>query len=507
MRKECCGMKVLGRAAAAAAAALLLVSGCGAPGEAVPEQAGQELSAQETVQVLTEVHLPYSEKDSLNPYTCTTMQNHYLCQLLFDTLVRIDSLGTARNSLAQEVVQKQERWVVKLRADACFSDGTRVTAEDIRYSCTLAQGSAFYAPQLAQLAEVQTPDEQTVVFLLREPDVFFDRSLCFPVVKGGTGEQSLPGGGGRYRLSSDPAELVQNPFYHTGGGGITRIFLHEAESSEDQSYGMMENTIDFMYFDPSEELNLGLGSAYRQVQLSNLVFLGVNSQGWGFQAPLRTVLSGLINRENIARKAYLGFAAASGGLIRPSFGDSTASSALSGVSREKVEARLDAMGYGQRDSEGWRIIAGRRFTLRLLVNSENSARVSAAEQVAADIEAAGIQVMLEKVGFETYRERIAAGEYDLYIGETQVSANLDLSALLSPNAVFGPGCAQDAQLLEAYRQMKAGEISLDDFDAAFQASMPVIPLLYRRGAVCFSRDFSANILATERDIFYNIEEW
>ena len=133
--------------------------------------------------------------------------------------------------------------------------------------------------------------------------------------------------------------------------------------------------------------------------------------------------------------------------------------------------------------------------------------LAGAEQVAADIEAAGIQVMLEKVGFETYRERIAAGEYDLYIGETQVSANLDLSALLSPNAVFGPGCAQDAQLLEAYRQMKAGEISLDDFDAAFQASMPVIPLLYRRGAVCFSRDFSANILATERDIFYNIEEW
>ena len=55
--------------------------------------------------------------------------------------------------------------------------------------------------------------------------------------------------------------------------------------------------------------------------------------------------------------------------------------------------------------------------------------------------------------------------------------------------------------------MKSGQAGLEALDAALSQVMPVIPLVYRRGIVCYGEDFSANIVATEQDIFYNIGDW
>ena len=60
---------------------------------------------------------------------------------------------------------------------------------------------------------------------------------------------------------------------------------------------------------------------------------------------------------------------------------------------------------------------------------------------------------------------------------------------------------------ELARRVKAGEEELSALDSAFRRSVPVIPLVYRRGIVALSPDFSANIVATEQDIFYNIGDW
>ena len=114
---------------------------------------------------------------------------------------------------------------------------------------------------------------------------------------------------------------------------------------------------------------------------------------------------------------------------------------------------------------------------------------------------------MESLPFAQYSQRIAAGDYDFYLGELRVPPNLDLSSLIAPHPAIGPGCARDEELLDLYRRVKAGEEELSALDSAFRRSVPVIPLVYRRGIVALSPDFSANIVATEQDIFYNIGDW
>lgn len=461
--------------------------------------------SEETAVSPGEVKFPYDPGDSLNPYTCTTLHNYYLSGLIFDSLVVLNPTYQADLRLAQELVREENTWVARLRPDAVFSDGSSVTAADVLYSYQLATTNGRYQAALSQVSEVSAPDDGTVVFTLVRPDVFFDRSLVFPIVKLNTGELPVPMGGGRYILNSTGHSLNVNHRYYGEVENVGTIQLVESSDTETQSYGVMSKDIDLMYSDLQSELTLGLGTGHRQVQLSNLLFLGVNSSRSFLSNPqVRVALSSLLNRDDINRKTQMGFASTSDSLIRPAYGGSGASPQTAG----EAAALLDSLGYGTRDVEGYRTtVGGQRLTLRILVNSENKNRVAAAELIAASLEQAGIKAYVDKVAFETYQNRIRSRDYDLYLGELRIPYNLDILNLISYNEEVGSGIATNPELVELYHKVKAGEEPVSALDTLCQQEMPVIPILYRRGIVCFSRDFSANIVATEQDIFYNIESW
>lgn len=454
------------------------------------------------------IRIPYDPTDSLDPFTCTTLQNYYAAGLLYDTLVALDGMGSPQNRLAQEVNVQEGRCIVRLRTDAYFSDGSAVTAQDVAYSATVAKECPRFAAQLSGVVDVLTPDRYTAVFTLSAPDQYFGRSLAFPIVKEGTEgleEGVLPTGGGRFLLGSDGVTLTRNSRYHTPVANLRTVHLVDAGGLPAQSSAIQEGTLDLMYSELRGAVDLSSGNASRQVMLSSLVFLGLNSQRHGFSADLRTSFSVLIDREALARRAYLGFAAAAWSPIKQSF--DTAAGGEEEPEPDTQDAQLDAMGYDQRDEEGWRTIGGKRFTLSLLVNAGSTQREAAAGIIADAFEAAGIELTVERVSFEEYTRRIAEGNYDLYLGELRVPPNLDLSTLIAPHPAVGPGCVRDEELLAVYKKVKAGQEDLSALDSAFRRSMPVIPLVYRRGMVAFSRDFSANIVATEQDIFYNIGDW
>lgn len=496
----------------AALAVLALLCGCTAaavPASSLPPEdpaPSVPAPAAQTAAPLRTIRIPYDPEDSLNPFTCVSLQNYYAAGLLYDTLVALDVVGSPQNRLAQEITLDGSSCIVKLRTDARFSDGSPVTAADVAYSALFAKECPRFAAQLAGLAEVQHPDSYTLVFSLLEPDRFFDRSLTFPIVKEETGEEPLPTGSGRFLPGSgEETVLLRNDRYYDPVEHIRTVRLVDAGPLLRQGEAVAEGELDLMYTDLRGTVDLSLGLGRRQVMLSNLVYLGVNSQRLRLPAELRAAFSGLLDRESIARRAYHGFAAAAVSPIKQSYSPN-----LAGEDAPTLEAQeelLEALGYGERDEEGWRTYQGRRFSLRLLVNAGSPDRLSVAAIVREGFEAAGFRLELETVPFEEYALRIAEGNYELYLGEMKLPGNLDLLSLIAPHESVGPGCVRDEELLELYRQAKAGEAELSALDAALRRVMPVIPLVYRRGLVVFSADFSANIVATEQDIFYNIGEW
>lgn len=454
--------------------------------------------------MLTEVRIPWAPEDSLNPFTCSSLQNYYAAGLLYDTLVALDMVGAPQNRLAQEVTFDGSLCIVKLRTDGRFWDGSPVTSQDVVYSALTAREASRFSAGFAGVLEITAPDNYTVVFSLSAPDRYFDRCLTFPIVKAETAADPLPVGSGRFLPRESGDSFLPHGQYYEPITNLRSVRLVDAGTLLDQGMAVAEGKIDLMYTDLRGAADLSLGLSCRQVVLSNLLYLGVNSQRLGLTAEFRTAFSSLLDREAVIRRAYRGYAAAAESPIKQSFSSTTAAADAPPLPDEELFASL---GLGERDSEGWRLYRNRPFTLRLLVNQDNPDRVSAAAIVRESFQAAGIRITLETLPFAEYSLRIAEGNYDLYLGEVRVPGNLDLLSLISPHPALGPGCAQDEELLEIYRQVKAGEEELSALDAALRRSMPVIPLAYRRGIAALSPDFSANMVATEQDIFYNIGEW
>lgn len=463
--------------------------------------------------VIDTVRVPWQSDDTLNPYTCQTLQNFYLGGLLYDSLVALDESYTPQKRLAQEIVcEDGKRYEIHIRGDALFWDGTTVTAADVAASLELARNTPRFAAALKNIASVEIPTDSTVIINLATPDVLFDRSLTFAVFKAGSGSVedplALPIGGGRYRISDNGQSLVANSSYYEPVKRVKTVELVAVQSLEDQSYGILDGTIDLMYSDMRGDLNLGLGTSYRQIPMNNLVYLSVNAKKTLLDTSFRRAISDIVNRDDIVRKAYLGFGAATASVFNPAYGNVSLESApLEDIQLEEVARRLDEMGFVQRDAAGYRMANGTRIHLTILVNKENSDRESAAQLIAAALTQAGIEAVVDKVSYEEFKRRIAEEQYDLYIGEMKIPYNSDILGIISTDTALNPGVVEDAQVSAAYGSAKAGEMSLGALDTLLRQKMPVIPLLFRRGILCFSRDFSVNMVATEQDIFYNIVDW
>ena len=71
--------------------------------------------------------------------------------------------------------------------------------------------------------------------------------------------------------------------------------------------------------------------------------------------------------------------------------------------------------------------------LQLLVNSDDTLRLQVAREIAASLTALGLPTVTAEVGSQEFANRVEIGNYDLYLGCTRLSANMDLSTFFAPN--------------------------------------------------------------------------
>ena len=499
------------RVLAAMLAAALLLAGCAGNannGSSLPEfqessQAAEDSAAPGVLKAA------YDESDALNPYTTKSLQNYVLCSLLYDPLVKLDPSYQTQNYLAQGIEKNGLEYTVQLRPNIKFWDGSALTAADVAYSLSLAMQSGYYAAGLSHVESVtEDPDDPLVLHLvLSREDAFFENSLTFPVIQNGGGDRSRPVGSGRFRPGAGSHTLVPNPGHWEQVENFSSIELVEVADIDALSYSIKIGTIDYMFSDLRGSWNKSLGNGYSSVQLSNLVYLGANNgRGLMVNAELRSLLSDAIDREALGDKVYMGFATPARLPFNP------AASAVPYLTPSPGKGspgeRLDALGYAGRDENGYRTDTyGRRMTLSILVNSENSYRMELARVIAQTCEALGIQVTLDERPFSEYQQVLLDGGYDLYIAEVKLPYNMDMQSIIGNATLASSGIYVGEELRSALETCLATGEGFETAAELFEGQTPFIPLFYRRGIVAYALNFSSNIVATEQDIFYNIHQW
>lgn len=102
-----------------------------------------------------------------------------MTRVFFSTLFKRDKQLGMENDLATEYEVSPDRltWTVKIRDDAKFSDGEKLSAEDVVYTYEKAKNSGS-SIDLTSLNSIKAVDEYTVEFKLKEPQSTFIEKMA-----------------------------------------------------------------------------------------------------------------------------------------------------------------------------------------------------------------------------------------------------------------------------------------------------------------------------------------
>ena len=114
----------------------------------------------------------------------------------------------------------------------------------------------------------------------------------------------------------------------------------------------------------------------------------------------------------------------------------------------------------------------------------------------------GLAVELRQLPFEDYTAALAAGEFDLYLGETAFTADFDLAPLLSSTGAlnYGGWWAEGAAPEEK-------PVHAEAFFTLFSEQAPIVPIAFKNGSVLTQWGRLSGLSPVRSNVFYQMENW
>ncbi len=369
----------------------------------------------------------------INPLFASTNEvDQDLSRLVFSGLVRLGPTGEVQPDLAAlpEVSSDGRSYTFRLRKGLRWHDGTPLTSADVAFTVRTVTDPDFKGdPQLAEPwlgVEVETPDDLTVVFRLKQPYApFVARHATLGILPqhllGTLSAAALyeapfnaaPVGSGPYRLESldsREAKLSANADYHLGKPSIgsfrIRFYtdypaaLRALQQHDVQGVMFRDGLSDAQLADLKKTGGIRIDHPQRGAYL--VLYLN-NDQAAFFQDErVRRAFSLALDRKAIVDAVYFGLAVPSSSPVAP--GTWAYAAQYDNVEARPEEARklLDDAGWKIAPGSGILVREGAEF--RLTIRTDNDPiRVAIANEIARQLEPLGIRAAVASTTFSVLR--------------------------------------------------------------------------------------------------------
>lgn len=449
----------------------------------------------------------YSKSGGFNPYLLNDTLVLQASDLISEKLVEITPEMGLDYRLASSIMVNGLSVVIQLQENILFADGTPILPQDVVASINAARNSLTYGGSLAHITDVQASGNQVVLTLSR-PDSLFAYLCTLPILKESEIASIQPTPSGRYMYNADQT-LIPNPqSAFLQPQAPKTIQLIDVDNFDALVSGLSVGSID-LYATTKESITTSMyTSRSTSYNMNHLVFLGVNS-GSPFlaQPTVRKAISTALDRQVLSDRAYYGGAVPARGVLHPLYPCVTGKQQLSIVSDiAATRQQMEQLGYTLSTTDGYyRDSNGNRPELRLLVYGKSALKRSAATLIKEQLNEAGFFVILEETDDFTagYSDKIAKGDFDLYIGEVKLYNNMDMSPFLQ-NGTVSYGIGQPIQMLEAYNGFLNNIEQAQAFESAFAEHLPWIPLCWRTGTLVVNKQITGMIPSCS-NIFYSMQ--
>lgn len=490
---------------AAALAAACLLAGCAQteppeePEDMLPSFGLEEPEEEEETLLPERFALPYMPGQSLDPLECADGMQQAAASLLYEGLFRLDGRFEPQPCLCVSYTHDESasRYTFALREGVVFSDGSPLTARDVKASLDRARESERYRSRLSGIASVSVQGDSVTVSL-SSPNAALAALLDVPIVKSGVQDGPAPLGTGPYFYAEEEtgAYLIANQSWWRGEGQpAERIALVEAADEAAMLYRFSSHEVQLITADLTGVTAVSTTGSVGCVdaETSVLQYVGCNASRAPLDSPaLRRCLSAGINRANVSG-AYLS------GHGRPAAFPVSPASELypadleEGYSLDGFAAALAESGY----QSGSPLI--------LLVNEENRFKTAIAGYLAESWSAGGVPVEVRALPWEEYAAALEAGDFDLYYGEVRLTADWDLRSLLEPAGALNYGHWSNpdtSRLLAEFAGAEDRAAAMRALCAHLKEQAPILPVCFKSISVLTQAEAVEGLAPTAAEPFY-----
>ena len=467
------------------------------------EETEETTTAPAVVKERDEFGLSYLPEFGLNPLTCTATVNRALFSLMYESLFVVSNQFRAEPVLCESFRVSDDGMTYRftLVEGVRFSDGTPLTAEDVKESIKAARQSTLYKARLKNINYVRSEEDGTLTIGLDMPSDNFCLMLDIPVLKVDTIAEQYPIGSGPYVKRGE--SLEKNTYWWQSEIPAVSdevIPLTATETTNELRDDFEFGSTDLIYCDPNSPAAVGYRCDYEVWEAPTTImhYIGFNlGSGYFAVDAIRTAVTYAVDRDEIANVVYGGFA-------QPSVLPCSPSSDLYDrqLSQQydhaptKLRAAINNSGIMSKSEYA-------NHVGYFLVCNEDPKRVDAAEMIAQALNDAGLNIVVTEKNRKDYEKALENGDYDLYYGEVRLTANFDLTSFFSKNGKLSYGHIDSTGLATLCTEALANSGSYVDLCSQIMSEGKLCPVVFKSYAVYVTRGMISSITPAVDFLFHN----
>ncbi|MEG1010076.1 MAG: ABC transporter substrate-binding protein [Clostridia bacterium] len=477
-------------------------------------QTQSEVNEQEKIKV-KEINLGIAEFDTLNPILST---NKNVQDIDLTTEYK------AQPCLAKEWAKQTEKsYIIKLREDVKWSDGSKFTSEDVRFTIDkLKEIQSIYTNNVQDVIGVDIIDEFTIKINLSKEVAFFEYNLIFPIVsKNNYTNETVPIGTGKYKINSiTESNIILEQNSNWSNRTHIQLSLEKIRINKYGSLGEMYNAFKIGNIDLVSSSNENLqeyigkiGYSGKQLEGREHIFLALNTQNKLLsQLSVRKAILHSIDKENIIssifnNKYYISnFPLEYGTWIYQGQNSSI------GYNPEQGKQILsdNKWIYKNKYWQKYENYKTQKLVLNILVKGNDNTKVAVAENIKAQLENQGIGVNIINASDNQYINSLNTRNYDIALCSIYMSPSPNMDTFFGENNIAGYNNAEANEIMKEVKNTTDENIQKKDYQKLseiYKNDVPYISLYTKKYIVAYNSSLAGEITPNWFNSFYKIETW
>lgn len=497
-----------------------------------PEKKSVTQETEDTTNVVKELRLAISQMDTINPIISKNKHVQEISKIVFDSLIELKEDYSKEYALATEVSKTDDvTYVIKLRENVKWSDGSDFKAEDVKYTIELLRNiDSVYTGNVQNIVAIDIIDDHTLRFTLNQNVPFFEYNLTFPIMSSeyykdtdfaNSDKTNLPIGTGMFKIKSFDEKVISleknTDYWNTEKNSVLEQININIYQTMGEVYNDFKNgNVDCINTSQnSVNQNIGtIGFASLEFDSKDYDYVAFNSNNtYLASANVRKALSYYIDKNNTIASSY-------GNGYRVSdfpldYGNFLYTNDLidNGYNSGAAGNLLATDGWSFKNNSWQKLIGNKyvRLAFTLTVNGDNAISVSVAENLRQQWANSGITVTIRKVSSQNYYNLInSRNGYDAILMNISNSFTPNINTYAGSGNISNYNNDEINQLITDSSNMDDTNQIKENYKRIIQIyndEKPFMSIARKRNLLVYNTNLTGNLKPTPYNIYNYIEKW